>query len=248
MKSEQETIETLSAAAAAEDLKMTHSKQQEIWNALEVEMDRKRPQHTRRHNRNSLLGTSAAILAALVIVIGGIYFFQNRVPHSVNKISHPTTAANTPKNPFITQIPNVKYNLMPTLNKVEFHYTLPSWLPYTPAMVASNGMGATPDSTQYAAFMVDFFSTVQSGEQMDVNIQEESTPTNPLTKSQGTQVYLNNNVIADFNPKGPNGTTLSWYAKGIVYTLSAAKIDTKAKTSMPGLDEATLLKIANSFK
>ncbi|WP_258110452.1 hypothetical protein [Alicyclobacillus sp. SP_1] len=180
---------------------------------------------------------------------------------STNGVAHPTSVTQdttsketiprpqTLQNPLVDQLPNaVKQSLEVTLNKVSFHFTLPSYHPFTSRQVDSAGKGSSPNSTAYTFFMVDFFSPIRNNEQQDINVQESYLQKNPFNSANGEKVVLNHDVTAYFDAHGPNGTTLSWYERHVAYDLSAAKIDVKSRTSTGELSKGMLVKIANSFE
>lgn len=89
MKSENDTLEQLGTVS---DVKMSPQRQQEIWNNIEEALDQMKPERTKRHS--GVWGTSAAAVAAVLLVAGGLYAFSG---HGQRNPVNRTTASRTTK-------------------------------------------------------------------------------------------------------------------------------------------------------
>lgn len=89
MKSERETLEKLEKMSTVQ---MSSQKQQEIWDNIEKEIDTMKPVRAKRHA--SVWGTSAAAVAAVAVLAGGIYTFTNHGGTSTQTHPGTTTATN----------------------------------------------------------------------------------------------------------------------------------------------------------
>ncbi|WDL95921.1 LppP/LprE family lipoprotein [Alicyclobacillus sp. ALC3] len=87
MKSEKETLEQLGTVS---EVKMSPQRQQEIWNHIEEALGQEKPKRAKRHS--GVWGTSAAAVAAVLLVAGGFYAYSG---HGQRKPPSNTTASRT---------------------------------------------------------------------------------------------------------------------------------------------------------
>ncbi|MFD1676127.1 PASTA domain-containing protein [Alicyclobacillus fodiniaquatilis] len=90
MKSEQETLEKLSALAK---VKMSAQKQKEIWEIIGIKIDETKPRPVKYHI--SIWKTGAAVATAIVLAAGGVYAVSNKRAQFQNRAGQMTSAHQT---------------------------------------------------------------------------------------------------------------------------------------------------------